>query len=1137
MESTRTPLIWGEPLVGTETQAPSRFNLPAGTVTFLLSDIEGSTRLWSDFPDAMGDVVAETYGILDRAIGRYDGVRPIEQGEGDSVVGAFSRAADAVAAALYAQRELHAVAWPEGIALRVRIALHTADAQLRDEGNYFGLALSRCARLRSAASGGQTLLSRATRDLVVDQLPEGVELADCGVHRLRDLGRPEHVFALVHPELGAPVTELRSLDNFPNNLPDQLTSFVGRAGELAQLRGALEETRLLTLTGAGGAGKTRLALQLAADVFERFPDGAWWVELAPLADPRLVDEALAAALGVRPLPGLTALEASCAHLSAATALIVVDNCEHLLAACAEMTEALLRGCRDVVVIATSRTQLGIAGETDWRVPSLSLPPPDREREYESLETVSQFDAVRLFIERARKARPNFAVSNANAPAVAQVCQELDGLPLAIELAAARVRMLSVEQIAAGLGDRFHLLTGGTRTALPRYQTLRASVDWSHELLAEPERVLLRRLAVFAGGFTLDLAEAVCADEVVEQVAILDLLASLVDKSLVVAEERAGEVRYRLLETVRQYGRDHLADAHETAMMRDRHRDGLLDFAERSVPELHRPGQRECLEALDREAGNLAAALEHALDTDGERALRLLVALTFWLKWRCQFAAPDRAFARALEAADPAPSSLRAQALWARGYLGAWAGRILRALESLREASAMAEAIGDKSTLARALLMIGWIQLFPDPVGSRPISARARDLGRESGDDWAVLAANMNLVYTHLFCHEFDEGERLAEEMLPLTKEHGYLELLSWHWLGMCLGPWSRGDGERVSQCAANALEFARASGEPSTEALSECFLAELDLGRGDPEAAVSRLERTLARVISAGAGLAVAYTVTFLAPAQAAVGRAAEARAALESIIEGGIDWGYLITRAAVNLAEILRAGGELDEAEVRAGQALEIAQRLPTPIWEGSAKETFGRVAAGRGEWSRAEQLLHEALAIRLEHAVLLHIPQTFDALAEVAAGLGSSEEAARTLGAAHRLREELGLERWALDAPRFAALEVSLRESLGDDTFAAAWAEGRQLGLDEAVVWVRGARGERKRPERGWESLTPTELRVVELVAEGLTNPQIGERMFISRGTVKVHLSHIFAKVNISSRAELAAEATRRAVRSTGP
>jgi predicted ATPase/class 3 adenylate cyclase/DNA-binding CsgD family transcriptional regulator len=1123
-------MMWSDPPPGAGTSEGLRFHLPAGTVTFLMSDIEGSTRLWSAFPQAMGSAVGDVYAIIDRAVTQYDGVRPVEQGEGDSVVGAFSRASDALAAALLAQRELRAFAWPDGIDLRVRIALHTADAQLRDDGNYFGLALSRCARLRAIASGGQTLLSRATRDLVVDHLPDGAELLDCGTHRLRDLGRPEHVFALVHEDLSDDFGSLRSLDTFPNNLPDQLTSFVGRAEELRALRNALRETRLLTLTGAGGAGKTRLALQLAADCVDLFADGAWWVDLAPVNDPQLVADAVANALGVRPLPSITALEASCAHLATSNTLVLLDNCEHLLHASGEVAETLLRSCPNVTVIATSRTSLGVAGESDWRVPSLSLPP--RERERESVQALGQFDAVRLFIERARKARPNFVVTNENAPAVAQICEELDGLPLAIELAAARVRMLSVEQIAAGLGDRFHLLTGGTRTALPRHQTLRASVDWSHELLSDPERALLRRLAVFAGGFTLDLTESVCADETLPRVAILDLLASLVDKSLVVAEERVGAVRYRMLETVRQYGIERLDEAGELSTIRDRHLAGMLALAEQIAPALHGPGQREWLDVLDHEAANLASALDRALESDGDLALRLCVALTFWWKLRGLFQRAERGFARALEAADHAPSELRAQGLFGRGYLAAYALNIEEALRDLEEACGMAEAVADDSTLARSLMMIGWVQLLTDPAGSRAMSTSARDVGQRCGDDWALITSIVNLAYTHVLRHECEDAERLLDEVQPLTDEHGYLELRAWHWLGKTQRPYSAGDVDQVRKFTDRALTAARAAGEPTTEALAQCFLAGLEVMGGDPHAAIARLQPARARMLAAGAGLGLGLIEPYLAHARATVGEIDEAREALEILVATGMDFGFLLSNATVNLAEILRVDGQAVASQARAEEALAIAERIGNSPTIAFAKEICGRLAAGRKQWTEAESLLHDALAVRVEYRILLNLPQTFDALAEVAARLESYEEAARVLGVAQRARADLGLERWRPDRPRFAQLEEDLRTALGEAAFEAALSSGAELSFDQAVAWIRRARGERKRPGRGWESLTPTEIRVVELAAEGLTNPQIGERMFISRGTVKVHLSHIFAKLGIATRSELAAEATRRAL-----
>src|SRR5215216_1923496 len=483
------PSIGGWPLTAQDADGAAKLGLPAGTVTFLLSDVEGSTRLWSEFPEAMPAAVAEVYAILDEAVAAHDGVRPMEQGEGDSVVAAFSRASDALAAALQAQRALHTRPWPDEMELlSVRIALHTAEAQLRDEGNYFGIALSRCARIRAIAPGGQTLLSHATHGLVADRLPDGVELLDCGEHRLRDLGRPERIFALVHPELHAlEPALLRSLDAVPNNLPGQLSSFVGRERELEELRPALGATRLLTLTGAGGSGKTRLALVLASESLEKYPGGVWWIDLAAQADPAMVGEAIAEPIGVRPLPGMTPVQALSGALAQGRTLVVLDNCEHLLEACAEAATAILESCPGVTVLATSRAPLGVLGESAWRVPALALP---EEPAREPVESLSQYDAVKLFIERAMKARSNFAVTNDNAPAVAQICSDLDGIPLAIELAAARVRMLSLEQIAAGLADRFHLLTGGARGALPRQRTLRASVDWSHDLLSDQERVLV-----------------------------------------------------------------------------------------------------------------------------------------------------------------------------------------------------------------------------------------------------------------------------------------------------------------------------------------------------------------------------------------------------------------------------------------------------------------------------------------------------------------------------------------------------------------------------------------------------------------------------------------------------------------------
>jgi predicted ATPase len=408
-----------------------------------------------------------------------------------------------------------------------------------------GIDVHRAARIAAAGHGGQILISDAVSGLAARDLPPGVSLRDLGIHRLKDLREPEHLLQVVHADLQTDFPPLKSLESRSNNLPVQLTSFIGREREIAAVKESLATTRLVTLTGAGGSGKTRLALHVATGLLEHYPDGIWLAQLAPLSEPVLVPKAVASALGIPEQLGRPLTETVVDYLRPRAPLLLLDNCEHLLQACAHLADALLQACPNLRIVATSREALGIAGELTYRVPSLSL--PDLKR-LPSPESLTEYEAVRLFVDRAAFGKPGFQVTRANALAVAQVCQQLDGIPLAIELAAARVKVLAVEQIAARLDDRFRLLTGGSRMVLPRHQTLRAAIDWSYNLLSETERVLLRGLSVFAGGWTLDAAEAVCAGGSVEADTILDLLTALVDKSLVFVEMQRGEARYRFLET-------------------------------------------------------------------------------------------------------------------------------------------------------------------------------------------------------------------------------------------------------------------------------------------------------------------------------------------------------------------------------------------------------------------------------------------------------------------------------------------------------------------------------------------------------------------------------------------------------------
>ncbi len=572
-------------------------------------------------------VLEEHRNLLREALTAQGGHEVDSQGDSSFMV--FATAAAAVAGAVAAQQRLAAHPWPAEATVRVRMGLHAGTAQLAGD-RYIGLDVHRAARIAAAGHGGQVLLSEATSALVAPTLPEGIALRELGPHLLKDLQRPERLFQLILPDLPADFPPLNALDRHAHNLPIQLTSFIGRERELAELKPLLLTAHLLTLTGPGGTGKTRLALWLAADALESFADGVWLVELAPLADPGLVPQTVAATLGLRDQPGRAVLEVLLDYLRSKSVLLVLDNCEHLIAACAQLAETLLRAVPGLRILASSREALGVAGETAYRVPSLALPEPEVPR----LDALIGNDCVRLFVERAAAAHPAFHLTAANAPAITQISRRLDGIPLALELAAARTSVFPPDQIAARLDDRFRLLTGGSRTALPRHQTLLALIEWSHNLLTETERVLLRRLSVFAGGWSLEAAQAVCGEGLGEDV--LDTLAHLADKSLLDVEApiEAVEGRYHLLETIRQFARDRLLASGEVERTRDRHLEHFIQFAEETEPRLRRAEQLEWLERMDREHDNLRAALAWALERDmSAHALRLAGALTYYWELR------------------------------------------------------------------------------------------------------------------------------------------------------------------------------------------------------------------------------------------------------------------------------------------------------------------------------------------------------------------------------------------------------------------------------------------------------------------------------------------------------------------------
>jgi predicted ATPase/class 3 adenylate cyclase/DNA-binding NarL/FixJ family response regulator len=1120
--------MWGEPPVdGSIEQAT--FHLPAGTVTFMLTEIEDSTRLWASAPETMACAAARHNELLDAAIALHGGVRPAEQGEGDSIVAAFTRASDAVAAALYGQRAFRAELWPDGACLTVRIAVHTAEAQLRDEGSYFGQAVNRCACLRALAHGGQVLVSQTTSDLVAGRLPDDVELMDLGLHRLRDLGRPEHVFGLRHPDLEAEFPALRSLDALPNNLPGELTSFVGRRHELGELGQLLRSLRLLTLVGAGGCGKTRLALQVAADAMDRHGDGVWWVELARLEDPTLLPASVIAALGMREVPGSAALDTLVKHLRRRSALVILDNCEHLLAACADLADVLLRACPSLTILATSRAPLVVPGETTWRVPSMSFPAEPRR---DPIGTLRQSDAVRLFIDRATEVRPNFTVTAANAPAIAQICHDLDGIPLAIELAAARVRMMAPEQIARGLGDRFHLLTGGSRTVLPRHQTLEASIDWSHGLLSVGERVLLRRASVFVGGWTLDGAEEVCSGDGIDRYAVLDLLTGLVDKSLVTTDERGADVRYGLLETVRQYAAARLGEAGEGRPARDRHLRYHLAMAEPADPQVLGAGRDDpVLQRLATEMPNLRAALEWATATDPEAALGLVDGLSlFWL-FTGRYRGGETAHARALEAAGEASPISRGRVLASRAVLGLYGGNFEAAQGWAQEALEIGEACGDPRTQARACNVLGLMTAAGRPAVGRPLLERSVALATEAGDDWCRIDSMQCVGFCCYFEDDFDAGRPLFVAAYETAGQLGYQWGFGWHWFAQGWEATLHGRLDEARESLVRAVGATEEVDDPVINGFANGFIAYLHVACGDTRSGESLATRTLERVRERGAGFVLGTVNQMLGRAEVARGDLAAAREHLETAVaverQG---FAYLLAWHLTALGTLERIEGNLDEARARGEQALEIARTVGSGWMQAGAERLLGRVALDAERPTDADRYVHDALGRLVTKRLAMDIPESLDALAAIAAAQASFEESARLLGAAAAGRRGFGIVRFPPEPEFWEGVELTSSQALGPELYEAAFAAGAAMTTDEAVAYARRARGERKRPSHGWGSLTPTELEVVRHIAAGLANREIGERMFISTGTVKVHLSHIFPKLDMSSRSQLAAEAARR-------
>ena len=810
----------------------------SGTSTFLFSDIEGSTRL----EQAIG---TERYGqlrerhreILRAAFTAHGG---IEQGtEGDSFFVVFGSARDAVAAAVKAQRGLAGEPWPPDATIRVRMGLHSGEAGTAG-GSLVGLDINRTARIAAVAHGGQILLSDATRALVGTALPDDLHLRDLGEHRLRDLAGPERLVQLSADDLPEEFPAVRSLDARPNNLPTQLTTFVGRERELAEALDLLTRTRLLTMTGPGGTGKTRLSLQVAAAAADRFGDGVWFVALEPVRDPALVAPTIARVLGASDNSTRPPLDILADAVGTGTVLLLLDNFEQVVAGAPVVAE-LLRRCGNLTVLVTSRAALRVSGEQEYPVPGLPAPPDmSHLSEVERLnlplglrtldpDALNQYEAVRLFIARALSVKPGFTVTNANAPAVAGICAQLHGMPLAIELAAARIKLLSPEQILARLGQHLALLTAGSRDLPERQQTLRGAIAWSYDLLDEGARRLLNRLSVFRGGFQLEMAEAVCgpAGEIAGDV--VDRLGQLVDHSLVKLDDERDQPRFALLETIREYAAEMLTTSGEVEELRRRHATAFLAVAQEAAAELSGADQRAWLDRLEGGHANLVAALEWATQHDPTLAARLAYALwRFWQRRGYLNQARTLLDAQASRAAELEPVD-RARLAEAFGGVAYWQSDRPAAVRWYDEALAIWRELGDRSQIANALYNRAYADMIvvmdgnagPETLDSAVVLLReAVDIYREIGDKGGEGNVVWGLGSFHYFTADAATAEGWFRRSLDLHRAAGDRTMEAWSLHMIALAATGQRHADEARGQARHALRHFHEAGDVAGVALT-----------------------------------------------------------------------------------------------------------------------------------------------------------------------------------------------------------------------------------------------------------------------------------------------------------------------------
>ena len=1033
-------------------------NFPKGTVTLLFTDIEGSTRLLQQLGERYAGVLAECRQLLRTVFYQWNGHEVDTQGDSFFVV--FARATDAISAAVVMQCALATYAWPDGVTILVRIGLHTGEPMHSAE-SYIGLDVHHAARIMSVGHGGQVLLSQTTCELVKQNLPDGVSLRDLGEHRLKDLQRPGRLYQLVMTGLPADFPPLKSLNNRPNNLPIQLTQLIGREQEVSTALNFLqrEHVRLLTLTGPGGTGKTRLALQVAAELSEAFSDGVYFVNLAPISDPELVVPTIAQTLDIKEIADQTLLNLLKASLHWKHVLLLLDNFEQVAGAAVYVAE-LLAACPLLKVLVTSRAALHIRGEQEFAVPPLAVPDP---KHLPDLVALAQYEAVALFIRRAQAVKPDFQVTNANAQAVAEICVRLDGLPLAIELVAARIKVLPPQALLARLDQRLAVLTGGAQDAPARQQTLRNTIEWSYQLLNAEQQRLFWRLAVFAGGCTLEAIEAVYTELNGLAGQVLDGVASLIDKSLLQqTEHEDGEPRFVMLESIREYGLERLRENGEMEVTWQAHALYYLALAEKAEPNLKGQQQVMWLERLEQEHDNLRVAMRWTLErwkawNHKEMALRLGGALSaFWQI--CGYYSEGQVFLeRALQGSEEVTTSVRGRVLNAAAEFALLHGDNDLAKVRFEECLLFFRKLGDTRNIANSLIGLGSVAWNKGKLAeARSLFEEALVLFRKTGDNTSIAWALSQLGGLVGLQGEYAKGYTLCEESLALNKAHENKSGIANSLLQMAAIIYiSQGDSEKAYRMARESLKLNKERGDILEIAVSLGYMGQIALSQGNVATARSMVEESLVLCKKIGHRKGNAWLLSLLGKVYAEQGEYSTANALFVESLELTREIGdkELIAPNLERLAEVIAELGEPVQAANLWGAAEVLRDTMGAPIPPIERAGYKDSVAAARskvGENAFATAWA-EGRTMTLDQALTAQ-GQTLDS------SLSSKGE-------------------------RTAALPATSTVTYPDD-------------------------------------LTPREVEVLHLVAMGLTDAQIAEQLVISPRTVNSHLTSIYRKIVVSSR-----------------